>query len=88
MIRRLREATFSRFVKEAKKLPIYPPDHKVGMRVPVGGSDCDKCEYLAGKQKCGQKDFVKWNGSSNIPIKTDRYCCDFFEIADASGKES
>lgn len=60
------------------KLPHYSPDHKVGMRVPPGGSDCAKCEYVLGQQ-CKQKDFVKWNGSSTIPAPTDQYCCDFFE---------
>lgn len=60
------------------KLPDYPPDHKVGMRVPKGGSACSKCEYVNG-QHCRQKDFVKWNGSSLIPAPTDSYCCDFFE---------
>lgn len=60
------------------KLPDYPPDHKVGMRVPKGGSDCAKCEYVQG-QNCKQKDFIKWNGSNVIPAPTDEYCCDFFE---------
>jgi len=60
------------------KLPNYPADHKVGMVVPKGGSDCEKCEYRNG-QNCKQKDFVKWNGSHVIPVPVDRYCCDFFE---------
>lgn len=63
----------------AHKLPHYPADHKVGMRVPVGGSDCEKCQFVAG-QNCTQKDFISWNGSDRIPAPTDRYCCDFFEI--------
>jgi len=61
-----------------KQLPDYPADHQVGMKVPKGGSDCAKCEYVDG-QDCTQKDFVKWNGSSTIPAPTDQYCCDFFE---------
>lgn len=61
-------------------LPKYPKDHKLGMRVPKGGSNCDKCEYLAGRQKCGEEHFIQWNGSDEIPISTDSYCCDFFEI--------
>lgn len=60
------------------RLPTYQKDHKVGMRVPKGGSDCAKCEYVDG-QNCKQKDFVKWNGSNVIPVPTDSYCCDFFE---------
>jgi|HubBroStandDraft_3_1064219.scaffolds.fasta_scaffold08128_5 hypothetical protein len=61
-----------------KKLPEYPADHKLGMEVPQGGSDCKKCEYVEG-QNCSNKIFVKWNGSNVIPVPTDRYCCDFFE---------
>lgn len=61
-----------------KSLPKYPADHLVGMKVPKGGSDCAKCEFVDG-QNCTQKDFVKWNGSSLIPAPTDQYCCDFFE---------
>ena len=56
----------------------YPADHKVGMRVPKGGSDCAKCEYVDG-QYCGNKYFQKWNGSDKIPAPTNEYCCDFFE---------
>lgn len=64
--------------KSQNKLPVYPPDHKVGMQVPEGGSNCDKCEYLRGPQKCGESHFIAWNGSDQIPVKTSRYCCDFF----------
>lgn len=70
-------------VKEpgAKQLPDYPADHEVGIRVPKGGSDCAKCEYVDG-QDCTQADFVKWNGSEVIPEPTDEYCCDFFEAGE------
>lgn len=61
-----------------KKLPEYPPNHKLGMEVPQGGSDCKKCEYLSG-QKCTNKIFTQWNGSDVIPAPVDRYCCDLFE---------
>lgn len=64
--------------KSKKQLPIYPADHPVGMEVPKGGSNCDKCEYLAGPRQCGEEHFVAWNGSDKIPAATDRYCCDFF----------
>lgn len=62
----------------AKKLPEYPANHKLGMEVPQGGSDCKKCEYVEG-QKCNNKIFVKWNGSDVIPAPVDKYCCDMFE---------
>ena len=65
------------------KLPIYGSDHAVGMEVPEGGSNCDKCAHLAGPQKCDDKEFIEWNGSERIPVKTSRYCCDFFKIPDA-----
>lgn len=61
-----------------KKLPEYPADHKLGMRVPKNGSDCKKCEYVKG-QECLNKIFVQWNGSNTIPAPVDEYCCDMFE---------
>lgn len=67
---------------EKGTLPDYPADHQVGMEVPEGGSNCDKCEYLKAKQTCGQPQYVEWNGSDKIPVKTSKYCCDFFDIAD------
>jgi hypothetical protein len=60
----------------------YPKDHKLGMVVPVGGSNCDKCEYVSqDKKKCSEPVFIKWNGSSVLPAPADRYCCDEFEPA-------
>lgn len=69
------------------KLPEYPADHLLGMRVPNGGSNCDKCEYVNG-QKCKQKQFIAWDGgwatpskpkdSNVIPLDVKVYCCDFF----------
>lgn len=69
---------------EAKKKPrpTYPADHQVGMRVPKGGSDCKKCEYVRDDgTKCANKGFVMWNGSDFLPAPSDEYCCDFFEAA-------
>ena len=66
----------------ANKLPKYPADHQVGMEVPEGGSNCDKCKHLAGPQKCDDDEFIAWNGSPRIPVKTSRYCCDFFKTAE------
>lgn len=60
----------------------YPKDHQLGMRVPKGGSDCAKCEYLAGERRCGNDYFIRWNGSNRIPAPTDQYCCDMFEIGE------
>lgn len=59
----------------------YPPNHKPGMKVPKGGSCCANCEYLkdAKKRICGNKYFIKWNGSSKIPGKIDEYCSDWYE---------
>jgi hypothetical protein len=68
-------------------LPNYPPDHKVGMRVPKGGSSCAKCEYVSG-QYCKQSDFIEWNGSNKIPAPTDSYCCDFYEVKDDDATRS
>ena len=65
----------------------YPAGHKLGMRVPKGGSDCEKCEYVDG-QNCKNPRFVKWNGSAVIPLPTNEYCCDLFEIGDQRPKHS
>jgi hypothetical protein len=61
----------------------YPADHKLGMRVPLGGSDCAKCEYVD-VQDCTNDIFIKWNGSSVIPEATNSYCCDMFEAKEKS----
>ena len=64
--------------------PTYPEDHVPGMRVPKGGSNCAKCEYLAdNKTDCTNKHFQKWNGGPKIPGKIDEYCSDWFETKDA-----
>ena len=65
--------------KHEQSRVVYPKDHKLGMRVPKGGSDCAKCEYVEGKD-CTNTIFVKWNGSEVIPLPIDEYCCDMFEI--------
>lgn len=67
--------------KKSKLLKtIYPADHQVGMRVPEGGSNCAKCEYVRENGKhCANKYFQKWNGSNVLPAPADVYCCDFFE---------
>lgn len=61
----------------------YPADHVPGMAVPRGGSNCAKCEYLkdAVKGLCGNKFFVKWNGSDKIPGDINEYCSDWFKPA-------
>lgn len=59
----------------------YPPDHQPGMRVPKGGSMCKNCEFLkdAANRICGNKYFIKWNGSNKIPAAVDQYCSDWYE---------
>lgn len=58
----------------------YPPDHKFGMRVPEGGSDCSKCVYVsADSQRCRNKYFIQWNKSNKLPAPATQYCCDVFE---------
>ena len=60
---------------------VYPGDHKVGMRVPKGGSNCAKCEYVRNdNQDCAQENFIAWNHGPKLPLPADVYCCDFFEI--------
>jgi len=55
--------------------------------VPEGGSNCDKCAHLAGPQKCDDSEFIQWNGSRFIPVKTSRYCCDFFKARPAQKQD-
>ena len=64
----------------------YPANHLLGMRVPHGGSNCAKCEYLSedGK-KCSEPVFIKWNHNSNVlPAPAEDYCCDEFEPAEGT----
>lgn len=64
---------------KGKRKVTYPADHKVGMRVPKGGSDCAKCEYVRQNGKaCINKHFVAWLGANLLPAPADEYCCDFF----------
>lgn len=57
-----------------------PANHQIGMRVPVGGSNCAKCKFVSeDKKKCDNKYFVAWNGKKELPAPAQRYCCDFFE---------
>lgn len=75
----MEEEMIAAHAKKGKKLPAYPADHKVGIRVPKGGSDCAKCEYVRQNGKaCANKSFVQWNGSNMLPAPADEYCCDFF----------
>lgn len=58
----------------------YPADHQAGMRVPKGGSDCQKCRFLGSDRKtCTNQNFIRWNGSNLIPAPIDEYCSDWFE---------
>lgn len=58
----------------------FPANHKPGMAVPKGGSSCASCEYFKGNMTCGNKYFIAWNGSANIPAKEpDEYCSDWYE---------
>ena len=61
----------------------YPADHRPGMRVPKGGSDCAKCRYLKGQDRCSNKYFQRWHGSDRIPAPIDEYCSDYFEPSDS-----
>jgi len=72
----------AKVIVKKKKLPEYPPDHKVGMKVPLDGSDCEKCEYLKANGECGQPLYIEWNGSGKLGAPPNQFCCDFFEAED------
>lgn len=58
----------------------YPADHKAGMEVPEGGSNCAKCKYVrADDKECANKYFQQWHGSNKLPMAATIYCCDWFE---------
>lgn len=59
---------------------VLPADHKLGMRVPKGGSMCAGCGFLASPTLCGNKGFIEWNGEAKLPAPADEYCCDLYEI--------
>lgn len=67
--------------KKERIFPDYPKDHKVGMKVPKGGSCCSKCKELSKDNKsCEEKEWIDWNyGDPIIPAPIDSYCCDFFK---------
>lgn len=78
MLKRLREATFQSF-REVGKIVKYPPNHKPGMKVPKGGSNCANCKFLKDDRKsCGEPNFIAWNGSPIIPGQIDSYCSDWY----------
>lgn len=57
----------------------YPKDHQPGMIVPKGGSMCANCEYWEKKGNlCNNKYWKEWAETEKIPVKADRYCCDWW----------
>lgn len=64
--------------KKARSFTL-PKGHKPGLRVPLGGSSCESCEYFKGGRICGNQYFIQWNGSSTIPAEPDEYCSDWWE---------
>lgn len=75
----------------------YPPDHKLGMKIPKGGSSCANCYALDAKTKknCTNKYFQKWNKEENnakdpskLPAPPDQYCCDLYTLPESTTVES
>lgn len=58
---------------------VLPAGHKLGMRVPRGGSRCGNCRFLASPTTCGNDGFIEWNGGPDLPAPKDEYCCDLYE---------
>jgi len=59
----------------------YPADHKLGMRIPEGGSSCSNCKFLGASHKtCTHKQWIAWNaGKDKLPYRDEEYCCDLFQ---------
>lgn len=76
----------------------YGKNHKVGMEVPAGGSNCAKCKHVSEDGKrCDDDEFQAWQASKGIenpeviPADSpDVYCCDYFkakpELVTLSGR--
>jgi hypothetical protein len=60
-----------------------PDNHRIGTRVPEGGSSCASCKYLQKQNHCGNKYWLAWHKDPLIPEPADSYCCDFYEEARA-----
>ncbi len=59
----------------------YPENHKLGIKVPHGGSMCGNCKFLGEDHKtCMNKEFIKWNKSNILPNKDEEYCCDLWSF--------
>jgi hypothetical protein len=81
-VRILRESTFRPFrqVREAKKVPKYPPDHQPVMKVPKGGSMCLNCKFLGrDKKSCISPEYIDFMGTSKLPYPADQMCSDWWK---------
>ncbi len=58
-----------------------PANHKAGLRVPKGGSNCANCKFLGiDKKTCTNNYWIEWNGGkAELPYPADEYCSDFWE---------
>lgn len=75
----------------AKKLELLDPTgpHKVGMRVPTGGSSCAKCKFyreVDGEDHCVNREWVDapvkkggGGGDTPLPKAANKWCCDYYE---------
>lgn len=66
----------------------YPSNHKLGMKVPEGGSMCGNCKFLSEDHKhCTNKEWIKWNNNKDkLPFKDEEYCCDLWEYGKKTEK--
>ena len=62
----------------------YPKYHEAGTRVPKGGSCCQNCKWVRGKDTCTNKYYQEWSGADKIPAPLDEYCSDWWESQDSS----
>lgn len=74
-----------RVTDRARAEAALPTGHKLGMRVPRGGSRCGNCRFLSSSTTCGNDGFIEWNGGPDLPAPKDEYCCDLYEHGHAAG---
>lgn len=79
----IRDVIAEETLSEAPAGGYHPPGHRIGERVPKGGSMCANCSFGKEGMYCTNKYFQRWNAEVNgakvparLPAPADEYCCD------------
>ena len=55
-----------------------PRGHSPGKHTPVGGASCANCRF-GDRGHCYEPNFVRWNGSTQIPGEMRSYVSDWWQ---------